>query len=325
MANKTINDLTSTDSAASGDFLPIWRASNGDTRKITKANFIGGVLTGAGTIATGGYTLTIPKTGTAAVGTGTAGRIAEWVTDANTLQASTLAKSGAGVLTLSAGSDYTLTVPKTGTAVVGTGTSGRVASFNGDANTLAASTLVKSGAGILTLDAASDYTLTVPATGTAALLGTAQTFSALQTFSAGISLGNETLTVYDDGTWSPAITGSGSNPTVAYSAQVGRYLRLGPIVYFYLAIAINTISGGSGDVRISLPIAVAAGYNPYVSLNVSGVDMPGTPISVAFRCVDGQSYGQPYSIQDNASVSALQVSGLANGDTIIATGFYFVA
>lgn len=56
---KTINGLTVTTSAAAGDFLPIWRASNGDTRKITKANFMGGVLTGAGTIATGGFTLTV--------------------------------------------------------------------------------------------------------------------------------------------------------------------------------------------------------------------------------------------------------------------------
>lgn len=73
----------------------------------------------AGTLTWGGaYTLTIPKTGTVAVGTGTATRIAEWVTDANTLQASTLIKSGAGVLTLSAGGAYTLTVPATGTAAL---------------------------------------------------------------------------------------------------------------------------------------------------------------------------------------------------------------
>lgn len=70
-------------------------------------------ITGGGTLALAGYTLTVPKTGTVPVGTGTAGRVAEWVTDANTLQASTLAKTGAGVLTLSAASAYTLTVSGT--------------------------------------------------------------------------------------------------------------------------------------------------------------------------------------------------------------------
>jgi hypothetical protein len=49
-----------------------------------------GSMTGGGTVATGGFTLTVPKTGTAATGTGTAGYVAEWVTDAYTLQASKL-------------------------------------------------------------------------------------------------------------------------------------------------------------------------------------------------------------------------------------------
>lgn len=54
MATKTINALTVTTSAAAGDFLAIWRASNGDTRKITKANFIGAILSGGYTLAVGG-------------------------------------------------------------------------------------------------------------------------------------------------------------------------------------------------------------------------------------------------------------------------------
>lgn len=53
--------------------------------------------------STDDYNLTIPKTGTAVVGTGTATRIAEWVTDVNTLQASTLIKTGTNTLTLATG------------------------------------------------------------------------------------------------------------------------------------------------------------------------------------------------------------------------------
>lgn len=67
MANKTINDLTVTTSAASSDLIPLWVAGSSVTRKITKANFMGGVLSGAGTIATAGFTLTLPATGTAAL------------------------------------------------------------------------------------------------------------------------------------------------------------------------------------------------------------------------------------------------------------------
>lgn len=46
--------------------------------------------------------------------------------------------------------------------------------------------LVKEGGEVVKIAAAGSYTLTIPATGTAALLGTAQTFSATQTFSNAI-------------------------------------------------------------------------------------------------------------------------------------------
>jgi hypothetical protein len=52
--------------------------------------------------------------------------------------------------------------------IYGTGTSPRIAQFSG-VQTIADSTLIKTGAGVLTLDSAGAYTLTVPATGTALL------------------------------------------------------------------------------------------------------------------------------------------------------------
>ena len=45
MATKTINELTSVSSAADTDELELWRTANGDTRKITKTAFMGGIDT----------------------------------------------------------------------------------------------------------------------------------------------------------------------------------------------------------------------------------------------------------------------------------------
>lgn len=53
--------------AASDDELVIWDKSAGATYRIQKASLLGGELTGLGTVATGGYTLTVPATGTAAL------------------------------------------------------------------------------------------------------------------------------------------------------------------------------------------------------------------------------------------------------------------
>lgn len=109
MANKTINDLTAATSAATDDFVPIWRASNGDTRKITKANFIGATFTGAGTLATGGFTLTVAGTSTIN------GSLVGNMTGGGTLATGgfTLTLSSSGTLALGG---FTLTVPATGTA-----------------------------------------------------------------------------------------------------------------------------------------------------------------------------------------------------------------
>lgn len=125
------------------------------------------------------------------------------------------------------------------------------------------------------------------------------------------------------GTWSPAITGSSSNPTVTYTAQTGRYSRIGDVIFFDAYMVINTISGGSGDVRVSLPVANSTGRNTPANAYTSGVDLGGTPVNVLALIPSGAQYALIDSIQDNASVSRLQISGLAAGDGIFLSGFYF--
>lgn len=71
------------------------------------------------------------------------------------------------------------------TPPTGTGTAGRVTQW-ATTTTLGDSNLIGSGAGLLTLSASGTYTLTVPATGTAALLQVANTFTlGPNTFQAG--------------------------------------------------------------------------------------------------------------------------------------------
>jgi hypothetical protein len=62
----------------------------------------------------------------------------QWATGGANAENSTLIKSGTGVLTLSAAAAATLTIPKTGTAILGTGGAINVAFFS-DSNTLSSS------------------------------------------------------------------------------------------------------------------------------------------------------------------------------------------
>ena len=197
MANKTISDLTATTSAASGDFVPVWRASNGDTRKITKANFMGGVLTGAGTIATGGFTLTV---GAASVINGSFSGAVAGSLQGNMTGSGTVATGG---FTLTVGANSTINGSlegnMTGSGTVATGgftlTVGANSTINGSlvGNMTGAGTIATGG-----------FTGTLPATGTLALINVAQTITAAHTFSganvfSGSNTFSNTITKIDPG------------------------------------------------------------------------------------------------------------------------------
>ena len=87
MPDQTIVQETLDNNIVDTDFVLYWKAASSVQRRASRASVVGATITGGGAIATGGYTLTVPATGTAAFKTGapTAGRVASW-SDANTVQ-----------------------------------------------------------------------------------------------------------------------------------------------------------------------------------------------------------------------------------------------
>ncbi len=67
MAELTVDGLGELTSPAANDEIGIWDVSAGQYLKIRRDTLVGGTITGDGTVATGGYTLTVPATGTAAL------------------------------------------------------------------------------------------------------------------------------------------------------------------------------------------------------------------------------------------------------------------
>jgi len=79
--------------------------------------------------------------------------------------------------------------------------------------------------------------------------GIGVTFPASQSASSNAN----TLDDYEEGTWTPTITGSTSNPSVTYSNQEGFYCKIGRTVVASGRFVTSAWSGGSGDLRVSLP------------------------------------------------------------------------
>jgi hypothetical protein len=61
-----------------------------------------------------------------------------------------------------------------------------------------------------------------------------------------------TLDDYEEGTFTPTFTASGSIASFTYVTQLGSYVKIGKTVYFALEVQISSLAGGSsGNARIS--------------------------------------------------------------------------
>ena len=120
----------------------------------------------------------------------------------------------------------------------------------------------------------------VLAGGNTAANGVGITFPATQSASSDAN----TLDDYEEGTWTGTLSSNGgTNPTIgSYTSRVGKYVKIGQMVYFMINIGSTSISGGSGQLSISgLPFtsnagtwtAATMGYNSSV-----GSTAPTTPM-----------------------------------------------
>ena len=106
--------------------------------------------------------------------------------------------------------------------------------------------------------------------------------------SGGVYLGGtgaaNHLDDYEEGTWTPVILGSSSNPTVSYSTQLGTYRKVGKLLYLNMYLYASGLSGGSGYIEIGgLPFGIngagtggypfiGAGYHYLGNASAAGVN-----------------------------------------------------
>jgi len=76
------------------------------------------------------------------------------------------------------------------------------------------------------------------------------------------------LNDYEEGTWSPSIRATTTDPTVTYATRLGAYVIIGNTVYisFYIYCHAGNVTGGVGGVQIgNLPVAIqpSGGYSSF--------------------------------------------------------------
>lgn len=122
---------------------------------------------------------------------------------------------------------------------------------------------------------------------------------------------------YVGGTWTPTYVGGTTAGATTYSFQQGVYAQIGKIVVASGAV-VWTAATGTGNARVSLPIAGAAGLNQSGSIRVVSVTFAaGTP-QVEFA---GSPYFEMRSPATNAAGTVVAVEAAGN---IVFTIVYIV-
>lgn len=84
--------------------------------------------------------------------------------------------------------------------------------------------------------------------------GSGITFPAAQSASSDVN----TLDDYEEGTFTPSLRFSGNSSGMTYSTQVGKYTKIGRLVYFVFRIALTAKGSSTGSAQVfGLPFPLA--------------------------------------------------------------------
>lgn len=125
----------------------------------------------------------------------------------------------------------------------------------------------------------------------------------------------------EDSTYVPTITGSVSNPTVTYTIQNGNWERSGHVIHVSGYIQINTISGGSGNVQISLPFTCSTAFPP-IAIMTRTVAWGTSRTQVIGQIEESGAFFTLMGMQNDVTTNTVQISDIAAGDQFVWNGTY---
>lgn len=143
-----------------------------------------------------------------------------------------------------------------------------------------------------------------------------------------ISFGNEALTTYDEGTFTPIITAATTPPdSVTYGSQLGRYIKIGKIVQFQIEINLSgfTLGSGAGQLQIgSLPFTSANSAINFqiVSAYFDIINLDADTIGISGGVNANTTVIAIYQYKDNTGGSSVGISGIGSTTNIWISGTY---
>lgn len=133
-----------------------------------------------------------------------------------------------------------------------------------------------------------------------------------------INFGQTTLSTYQEGTFTPVLTFGGASVGITYSAQTGRYTRIGRMVMYEVRLTLSSKGSSTGSATITgLPFA--AGSRAYAAAYIAsmavGVSNPMVEIDTTTLFLVNVASG---------TVAAITNSDFTNTTTFQLTGTYSI-
>lgn len=127
--------------------------------------------------------------------------------------------------------------------------------------------------------------------------------------------------VFPTSTWTPSIGGSAT-----YSSQVGRYIKIGRMVYFTGNLAVTSLGTGSVDTISGLPYAEGSGLGQDVAISVAFFSGVATNVTTLFGViVTGTSTIKFYALTAAGATTAGPANLFQNSALIRFSGCYMAA
>lgn len=154
---------------------------------------------------------------------------------------------------------------------------------------------------------------------TPAASGAGITFPATQSASTDVN----TLDDYEEGTFTPVVSYSGSTSGVTYSGErAGYYTKIGNIINVQLVVALTNKGTGSGSVRISLPFACIASRAGLAIGNTQGISANNSSYQAMIE--GGTSYVLLRAPSGLGSTTELGYADINNSFYVVLSGIYNV-
>ena len=134
---------------------------------------------------------------------------------------------------------------------------------------------------------------------------------------------------YEEGTWTPVLSGDVTAGTNTYSIQAGSYHKIGSLVFASCTITLSAKDAAmSGNIYISgLPFAVAGGNENRAAASIggsSGLSLAAGYESIIARFRIGGSAIDVYKV-DGGNTAAIFTTEITNAASLILSGSYRTA